>query len=243
MTKIGCIIIDDENPARALVKAFIAKKGNFEVLAEAGNGFDAVKMIDELKPDLIFLDIQMPKLTGFEVLELIHHHPKVIFTTAYDQFAVKAFEENAVDYLLKPFSFSRFSKALDRVTEPRVNESNYIIEKINRSSELKRVVVKEGNSINVIKLSEIKYLQANDDYVIIKSGGKEYVKHQTMNFYENTLPSDMFIRIHRSTIINIQEIKKLIHIAKENYEIELQDGDRLRVSKSNIKKVKELINL
>ena len=241
MKNISCIIIDDENPARNLIKIFLEKKGNLDVVAEANNGFDAVKIIDEYKPDLIFLDIQMPKLNGFEVLELIHHKPKVIFTTAYDQYALKAFEENAVDYLLKPFTYERISKSIDRVFIPgQTNAENEVTEIAN--PELKRIVVKEGNSIQVITFPEIRCIQANDDYVIIKTEKGEFIKNQTMNHYEKTLPESIFMRVHRSSIINISSIKKLIHIAKENYEIELNSGDRVKVSKSNLKKVKDLIN-
>ncbi|MCK5781660.1 MAG: response regulator [Flavobacteriales bacterium] len=241
MKKLSCIIIDDENPARGLVKAFLSKKGGLELVAEANNGFDAVKLIDDLKPELVFLDIQMPKLNGFEVLELIKHKPKVIFTTAYDNYAIKAFEENAVDYLLKPFSFDRFSKAIDRVV---VDDNNSVLDDnhIDVFKSISRIVVKEGSSIQVIQNSDINYIQSNDDYVIINSKKGEYVKNKTMNYFEEVLPSAMFLRIHRSIIINIYEIKSLIHIAKENYEIELIDGSRHRISKSNIKRVKELIS-
>ena len=240
MKNISCIIIDDENPARKLINVFIEKKGNMNVVAEASNGFEAVKLIDEHKPDLIFLDIQMPKLNGFEVLELIHHKPKVIFTTAYDQYALKAFEENAVDYLLKPFSYERISKSLDRVfSAENTNVKNEATEITN--PELKRIVVKEGSSIQVITFPEIISLQANDDYVIIKTEKGEFIKNQTMNHYEKTLPESIFMRVHRSSIININFLKRLIHIAKENYEIELTSGERIKVSKSNLKKVKDLI--
>lgn len=241
MKNITCIIIDDENPARKLVKVFLDKKGTLDVIAEASDGSEAVKLIDKLKPDLIFLDIQMPKLNGFEVLELIHHKPKVIFTTAYDQYALKAFEENAIDYLLKPFSYDRISKSIDRISNSENNKSENITpEKLN--TELKRIVVKDGTTIQVINFDDIISIQANDDYVIIKTKKGEFVKNQTMSHYEKTLPENLFIRVHRSSIININSIKKLIHIAKENYELELIDGDKIKVSKSNIKKVKELIN-
>jgi len=241
MKSITCIIIDDENPARSLIKAFLQKTDNINILAEVNNGFDAVKEIDKLKPDFIFLDIQMPKLNGFEVLELIHHKPKVIFTTAYDEFALKAFEENAVDYLLKPFSFDRFSKSLERIQNIEITNTNKHDSKIPNPN-IKRIVVKEGATIQVIQFDEITHIQSNDDYVIIKTIKGEFVKNQTMNHYEKTLPKDIFIRIHRSSIINITGIKKLIHISKENYEIELSNKERVKVSKSNIKKVKDLIS-
>lgn len=241
MKKISCIIIDDENPARKLIDTFLIKKGGLEVVAQANNGYEAVKLIDEYKPDLVFLDIQMPKLNGFEVLELIHHKPKVIFTTAYDKYALKAFEENAVDYLLKPFTYERISKSIDRVFSSEENiENNKTIEIPNR--ELKRIVVKEGNSIQVIYFAEIMSIQANDDYVIIKTEKGEFIKNQTMNHYEKTLPESIFIRVHRSSIINLNYLKRLIHLAKESYEIELSNGERVKVSKSNLKKVRDLIN-
>lgn len=240
MKKITCAIIDDENIARSLIKVFVENIDDVEVIAEASNGFDAVKLIDDKKPDLVFLDIQMPKLNGFEVLELIHHKPKVIFTTAYDQYALKAFEENAVDYLLKPFSFDRISESISRIILSDNTPQNDKSEGIN--TEIKRIVVKEGSTIRVINFPEIKCIQSNDDYVIIKTTKGEFLKTQTMNHYENNLPKNVFTRVHRSSIINIDFIKRLIHIAKENYEIELNDGERVRVSKSNIRKLKELIN-
>ena len=240
MKKITCVIIDDENLARNLIKAFLEKIDEVEVIAEASNGFDAVKLIDEKKPDLIFLDIQMPKLNGFEVLELIHHKPKVIFTTAYDQYALKAFEENAIDYLLKPFSFDRIRESVSRIIDDADTSKNDKSEVIN--NEIKRIVVKEGTTIKVINFPEIKCIHSSDDYVIIKTSKGEFLKNQTMNHYENNLPKNIFIRVHRSSIININFIKSLIHIAKENYEIELNDGERVKVSKSNIRKIKELIN-
>lgn len=241
MKKISCIIIDDENPARKLINIFLEKKGNMDVVAEASNGFEAVKLIDEHKPDLIFLDIQMPKLNGFEVLELIHHKPKVIFTTAYDQYALKAFEENAVDYLLKPFTYDRINKSLDRIFNVEIADLKKDVAEVTNPV-LKRIVVKEGSSIQVITFPEIKSIQANDDYVIIKTEKGEFIKNQTMNHYEKTLPESIFIRVHRSNIINITFLKRLIHIAKESYEIELTDGERIKVSKSNLKKVKDLIS-
>ena len=239
MNNISCIIIDDENPARKLVRLFLEKRGNLNIVAEAKDGFEAVKLIDEHKPDLIFLDIQMPKLNGFEVLELIHHKPKVIFTTAYDQYALKAFEENAIDYLLKPFSYDRISKSLERVFDSTINSDDIVKTEIN--TELKRIVVKEGSTIQVLNFSEIICIQSNDDYVIIKTENSEFIKNQTMNHYEKTLPSDVFMRVHRSSIVNISFIKKLNHVSKENYELELNNGEKIKVSKSNIKKVKELI--
>ena len=240
MKRITCVIIDDENLARNLIKVFLEKIDEVEVVAEASNGFDAVKVIDEQKPDLILLDIQMPKLNGFEVLELIHHKPKVIFTTAYDQYALKAFEENAVDYLLKPFSFERISRSISRILNSDETSKGDKHEEINH--EIRRIVVKEGSTIQVINFPDIKCIHSNDDYVIIKTTKGEFLKNQTMNHYENNLPKSVFIRVHRSSIININFIKSLIHIAKENYEIELNDGERIKVSKGNIKKVKELIN-
>jgi len=241
MNKIKCLIIDDEPKARELIKIFLSKIDYAEILGEAKNGLEAVKLIEDLKPDLIFLDIQMPKLTGFEVLELIQHKPQIIFTTAYDEYALKAFEENATDYLLKPFSFERFKESIERVNnnqktiEPRNN-------KISPNPKLRRIVVKEGNNINLINFDEIESLRASDDYVIIKTDNAEFVKNQTMNHYEESMCDGNFIRVHRSSIVNIDKIKSMAHVAKENYELIMLSGERIKISKSNIKKIKEILN-
>ncbi|MCD4773788.1 MAG: LytTR family DNA-binding domain-containing protein [Bacteroidales bacterium] len=241
--KISCLIIEDEKPARDLIKSYLSNYKNIELLAECKNGFEGIKAINEYKPDIIFLDIQMPKLSGFEMLELLDEVPEVIFTTAYDQFAIKAFEMNAVDYLMKPFSRERFSQSLEKAITRIKNETNNqvkpLIDHINKNKEiLDKIVVKSGSKVDVISLNEIINIEAEDDYVMIYTKNKRYLKKETMNYYEKHLPPSDFIRIHRSNIVKINQIKQIEHYAKENYLVILTNGSKLKVSKSRLKELK-----
>ena len=241
--KISCLIIEDEKPARDLIKNYLIKYENIEFLGECKNGFEGIKAIGEYKPDIIFLDIQMPKLTGFEMLELLDEIPEVIFTTAYDQFAIKAFELNAVDYLMKPFSRDRFSQSLDKAVSRIIsNTKNQVKPLINHISETKetldRIVVKTGSKVTVLSLDEIINIEAEDDYVMIYTKDNRFLKNETMNYYEKHLPSLDFIRIHRSSIVKINQIKHIEHYAKENYLVILANGSKLKVSKSRLKELK-----
>ena len=241
--KITCLIVEDEKPARDLIKNYLKKIDNIELLAECKNGFEGIKAINEFKPDIIFLDIQMPKLTGFEMLELLDELPEVIFTTAYDQFAIKAFEMNAVDYLMKPFSKDRFyqsvEKAIYRIINKKANNVKPLIENIIETKEtLDKIVVKTGSTVSVLSLDEIIRIEAEDDYVMIYTNSRRFLKKETMNYYEKHLPPSDFIRIHRSSIVKINQIKKIEHYAKENYLVILTDGSKLKVSKSRLKELK-----
>ena len=241
--KITCLIVEDEKPARDLIKNYLKKIDNIELLAECKNGFEGIKAINEFKPDIIFLDIQMPKLTGFEMLELLDELPEVIFTTAYDQFAIKAFEMNAVDYLMKPFSKDRFyqsvEKAIYRIINKKANNVKPLIENIIETKEtLDKIVVKTGSTVSVLSLDEIIRIEAEDDYVMIYTNNRRFLKKETMNYYEKHLPPSDFIRIHRSSIVKINQIKKIEHYAKENYLVILTDGSKLKVSKSRLKELK-----
>lgn len=244
--KISAIIIDDETLARELVKKYLSYHQNIEIAAECSNGFDAVKKISELKPDIIFLDIQMPKINGFEMLELVENPPIIIFTTAYDQYAIKAFEVNAVDYLLKPFSQDRFDEALNKAFSLLENK-NLQAEKIKelvkthdkKNEPLERIVVKDGSEISIIPVEEIRLLEAQDDYVMIHTQQKKYLKQKTMKYFEENLNPSDFIRIHRSFIVAAKEIKKIELNEKENYQIILADKKKLPLSKSGHSKLKE----
>jgi two-component system, LytTR family, response regulator len=244
---IKVIIIEDEQPARDLVKHYLSSHSNIEVIGEFADGFSGLKGINELKPDLIFLDIQMPKLTGFELLELLDEYPQIIFTTAFDQFALKAFEMNAVDYLLKPFSQERFDQAVSKVSEQK--EKLGISEKVKKLSEhvaenielLDRVVVKTGSKIKVIPVDQILYVESQDDYVMIYTTDGKYLKQQTMKYFEQHLDPKNFIRIHRSYIANIDAIKQLELYEKNAYVAVLSNGAKLKVSDSGYKVLKSVM--
>lgn len=247
--KIRTIIIDDESLARDIIKAYLKKFEQLELIQECSNGFDGVKSINELKPDLVFLDIQMPKLTGFEMLELIDHYPAIIFTTAFDQYALKAFEVNAADYLLKPFSEERFAEALSRIKNKLRNEpdSQKQIEELSSFREkpdayLERIAVKSAQKISVVQCQKIKFIEAQDDFVMIYTDDSKYLKKQTLKYFEENLDPSQFIRIHRSYVINNSFIKQIELFEKESYKLILTDGSKLPISKTGYQKLKELLS-
>ncbi len=248
--KLRAIIVEDESPARELVKAFLKSHENIELLTECSDGFSGVKAINENKPDLVFLDIQMPKLTGFEVLELLDEMPEIIFTTAFDQYAIKAFELSAVDYLMKPFSKRRFDEAIDKVYsrlhQKRESAENLqtLAKKVKEDTkEIERLFVKTGNKIDVVVVPDIIRIEALDDYVEIFTAEKKYVKKETMNFLEQSLPEETFVRVHRSSIINVNYMKKMERYGKESYIVILKDGSKVNVSKSRTKELKQLLGI
>ncbi|MEW6508529.1 MAG: LytTR family transcriptional regulator DNA-binding domain-containing protein [Bacteroidota bacterium] len=247
--KIRALIIDDEKLARDIVRTYLSKYASIEIIGECTNGFDAVKMISEDKPDLIFLDIQMPKLTGFEMLEIIEDPPIIIFTTAFDQYALKAFEVNATDYLLKPFSEERFAEAVSKAVKQIDNKSESdkkldgLLKHIeNREEFLERIVIKSGQKILIIPVKDIKYLEAQDDYVMIYSEKGNFLKQKTMKYFEENLDPAEFIRIHRSYIVNILNVKQIELMEKETFNTLLYDGKKLPVSKSGYQTLKELLD-
>lgn len=244
---IRTIIVEDEELARNLLKTYLKGFDNIELLCECENGFEGVKMINELKPDLVFLDIQMPKITGFEMLELLDHKPEIIFTTAYDQYALKAFEFNAADYLLKPFSKDRLAAALDKVIErfQKQESPGEIIDSIinfPKGEFLDRVVVKDRHKINIIPVDKIRYIESMDDYVMIYTKEGRHIKQKTMKYFENSLNPNEFIRIHRSYIVKVEEIGEIQQYEKESFIVILHDKTKLKVSKSGYKKIKEILN-
>ncbi len=248
--KILAIIIEDEQPARDLLKAYLQTHDEVEMVAECENGFDGIKTIAEYRPDLIFLDIQMPKLTGFEMLELLDEYPEIIFTTAYDEFALRAFELNAVDYLMKPFSKTRFDQALEKVFTRLKSKShqNEVLEKLKEqvresSGPQERFFVKTGNHIDIIPVEEITHVEAQDDYVEFHTSKGRFLKKETMTQLEQQLPPDKFLRVHRSHIIRLDKMEKLEKYGKESYIVILKDGTRVQVSKSRIKSLKEQLGI
>ena len=244
------IIIDDEALARDLVRSYLENYADIEILGEYSDGFQGLKAINELQPDLVFLDVQMPKLTGFEMLELLDKPCNIVFTTAYNEYAIKAFEHNAVDYLLKPFSKERFEDAVMKVKE-RVSNSTIgeeEIEKIkshNDSSNelLTRVVVKSRNKIDVLAIGQIKYFEAQDDYVMIYTKEGRYLKQKTMKYFETHLNPDEFCRIHRSYLVKIDQISQLQPYEKDHWIVILKSGESLKVSRNGFKILKQKLEI
>jgi two-component system LytT family response regulator len=243
---IRTILIDDEEPARIILREYLSAFPDIEITAECSNGFDAVKTIGELDPDLIFLDIQMPKLNGFEVLELIEQQPAVIFATAYDQYALRAFEVHAADYLLKPFSAERLAEALDRVRERIKKHDKLPLQPIIAAARinaipLERVLIKEGSKVHVIPVDRIDYIEAQDDYISIKTEGKSCLKQQRMAEMEKALDQTKFVRVHRSYILNIERIARIELYAKDSRMAILKDGTKLLISRSGYDKLKTML--
>ncbi len=247
--EIKTIIIDDEEPARNLIASFLKDFPEIKIISLCADGFEGVKQINELMPDLVFLDIQMPKLTGFEVVELIEHKPKIIFSTAFDQYAVKAFDANAVDYLLKPYSKERFKKAIEKVLAALENADvpadnkkiNEIAEAQNET--LHRIAIKSGTKIFVLPIEQIHYIEADGDYVKVHTKDNSYLKEKTMRYFENNLPQNEFIRIHRSYIINLNEIQRIEQFDKENHIVLLKSGANLKTSNAGYKALKAALSL
>ena len=243
------ILIDDEPLARAIVKEYLQRHPAIEIAAECNDGFEGVKAILQYRPDLIFLDIQMPKINGFEMLELVEEPPAVIFTTAFDEYAIKAFETHAVDYLLKPFSQERFDKAIEKylnqqgLQQQAMATEHLLREGIKLPSQADRIVVKNGGKIKIIPLAAIYYLEAADDYVKVYTGEGYLLKNKTMGFYEKTLPADRFVRIHRSYLVNIQEITRIDPYEKESYVAILKSGAQLPVSRAGYARLKDVLGL
>jgi two-component system LytT family response regulator len=244
--RMTAVIVDDEELARAILREYLAAHPEVEIVAECSNGFEAVKAVSELAPDLLFLDIQMPKLNGFEVLELIGQGPAVVFVTAYDQYALRAFEVHAVDYLLKPFTLERLSEALDRARQRMERHEaspvpGLLKETRAAAKPIERLLIKDGAKVHVIPVEKIDYIEAQDDYVGIRAGGKEYLKQDTMAELESLLDPERFIRIHRSYILNIDRLMRLEPYAKDSRVAVLSDGTQLPVSRAGFARLKPLL--
>lgn len=240
----SAIIIDDEPLARDIVNEYL-KGMPLQVVAQCGDGFEGLKAIQQLNPDLIFLDVQMPKINGFEMLELTDNPPAVIFTTAYDEFAIRAFEQNAVDYLLKPFSKERFDKALDKFFHADINAAlRPVLNQAAESPQQKnRIVVKDGTRIKIIPVSKVYYIEAADDYVKIVCADGNFLKKQTMSFYQNALFSFNFVRIHRSYIVNTMLITAINPYEKDTHIVKLSTGQQLPASRNGLSKLKSVLGI
>lgn len=244
--KIRTLIIDDESLARDLLRTFLQAHPQIEIIGECEHGFDGLDKIDTMKPDLVLLDIQMPKLTGLEMIELLSYQPHIIFTTAYDQYALKAFELSAVDYLLKPFAKDRLFDAIEKVKQRMFNQ-----EKINLNEELspllsvpvkQRIVVKDKQRVVVVPVEDIFHFEALDDYVLLHTKQARYIKQCTMKSLEESLDKQQFVRVHRSHLVQVAYIAHLEQAATDSYAVLLKNGKQVRVSKSGYKRLKEILD-
>jgi len=243
---IRTILIDDEALARDIVKHYLKAFPEVEIVAECSDGFEGLKAIAQHQPDLIFLDIQMPKISGFEMLELVENRPAVIFTTAFDEYAIKAFEVNAVDYLLKPIEQGRFEQAMQKLPAKlaKGDNSQELLETASLSpAQNNRVVVKNAGVIKIIPVEAIHYLEADDDYVKLSTTEGNFQKNKTMSFFEQTLDGAQFIRIHRSYIINLAQVTKIELKEKDSYVVLLKSGIWLPVSKTGYVKLKAALGI
>src|SRR5262245_9703054 len=237
MTKLKIAVVDDEELARKLLREYLEELDDVEIVAECANGFEAVKAVADLKPDLLLLDIQMPRLDGFEVLELVGREVGVVFVTAYDKYALRAFEVHAVDYLLKPFSPERLREALARArkrlgAKQQLPPTELVAAARAPGMHLERVAIRDGANVYVVPVSKIDYVEAQDDYVCFRSEGKGLLKQQTLGDVESALDPAQFVRVHRSYILNIDRLAKLELYAKDSHAAILRDGTRLPVSRS-----------
>jgi two-component system, LytTR family, response regulator len=241
--RIRVVIVDDEEPARLALRQDLAALDDVEVVAECANGFEAVKAVGELRPDVILLDVQMPKLDGFEVLELIGGEVPVIFVTAYDEFAIKAFDVHAVDYLLKPVAQGRLQAALDRArARTTAGPSPAVLKASARApGSLERVVIRDGAQVHVVAADKIDYVEAQDDYVGIRTAGRTLLKEQTLGDLETQLDGRRFVRIHRSYLLNIERLARVELYAKDSRLAILADGTKLPVSRAGYQRLQQLL--
>lgn len=246
---INCVIIDDEPLARSVVKEYLSAHPQLNVVAECNDGFEGVKAVMQHKPELIFLDIQMPKISGFEMLELLDPMPAVIFTTAFDEYALKAFELHAADYLLKPFSRDRFNNAVKKWLNARGSKDNAagvtaLQQEVQRQPEEKeRVVVKMNGEIRIIPAADIYYIEAFDDYVKIFTKDNWFLKKKTMNYFESTLDNKKFLRAHRSFLINLSHLTRIEPYEKGSHIALLKNGSKIPLSRSGYSRLKEVLGI
>lgn len=240
------ILIDDEPLARTILNEYLAQYPGIQVVQECGDGFEGVKAIGQHLPDLIFLDIQMPKINGFEMLELIENPPPVIFTTAFDEYAIKAFESHAIDYLLKPFGKERFDKAMKKwlANKSSPQQTQQLLESpLRQSEDQQRIVVRKGANILIIPIQKVHYLEAYDDYVKIHTAEGFHLKKKTMGSYEIILNPRQFVRVHRSYLINVQELTRIEPMEKDSHVALLKNGTTIPLSQSGYSRLKEVLGI
>lgn len=243
---LRALLVDDEELARQLLREYLASQPDVEIVGECGNGFDAVKAIQELQPDVVFLDVQMPKLDGFEVLELIQTRAAIVFVTAYDQYATKAFDAAAVDYLLKPFDETRFQTALGRVRRRLAENAPAALDAAQLRNAAKtpgqfaeRIVVKDGTRVHIIPIKQLDFVEAQEDYVAIHSAGKTYLKQQTISSLEESLNPSQYIRVHRSYIVSLEQVSKIEPYSKDSRIAVLKSGAQVPVSRTGYLRLRE----
>lgn len=239
------VIVDDEPLARGVMRELLGAHADVEIVAECANGFEAVKAVSELKPDVLLLDVQMPKLDGFEVLDLIGGETDVIFVTAYDQYAIRAFEVHAIDYLLKPFSPERLAEALGRARERQGSRTKpadaLVAETRAQHAPLERILIRDRSDVHVVPVQKIDWIESQDDYVSIRTGGKSYLKEQTLGELESLLDAAAFVRIHRRYILNLSRLSKIELGAKDARIAILTDGTQLPISRTGYARLRELL--
>jgi two-component system LytT family response regulator len=249
MNPVSVIIVDDEAPARELIKHYLHGYPEVQLIGEANNGFEALKIMKENSPQLVFLDIQMPKLTGFEMVDLIDNPPAIIFSTAYDRYAIRAFELNAIDYLLKPYTKERFDvaiqKAFSKIESGSSDKSKLhsLHETIAQHDELVRIAVKDRQQIHIVPVNDINFIEADGDYVKLHTEQGSFLKEKTMKYFEANLSSLQFIRIHRSYIVNVDQVAKIELYEKENYRVHLKNGTVLKAGVNGYKALKNAVRL
>ena len=246
MSKV--ILIDDEPLARSVLAEYLQEHPYLEIVQQCGDGFDGIKAIQQLQPDLVFLDVQMPKINGFEMLELLDNPPSIIFTTAFDEYAIRAFEAHAVDYLLKPFSQERFNKAIEKWKEQqpghKKNNTEALLETASHSPlQSDRIVVKTGSKIKIIPVLDVQFLEAADEYVKIHTAEGYFLKKKTMNFFEQSLPQQQFARCHRSYMVNISQITRIEPYERDNFVAIIRSGAQVPVSRTGYVRLREVLGL
>lgn len=240
---IKTIVIDDEPLARFVVREHLQRHPQFDIVQECGDGFDGLKAIQQQQPQLLFLDVQLPKINGFEMLELLEVPPTVIFTTAYDEYALKAFEANAIDYLLKPFAAERFDKALQKFLQQDQSKTATVFQNPILPEQLQRIVVKTNGKIKIIPIADIHYLEAADDYVKIYTADGHFLKNKTLAYFEQWLDAKQFVRVHRSYMVHVSQISRLEPYVKESYMAVLKSLAQVPVSKNGYQKLKLVLGI
>lgn len=244
MQTINAIIVDDEELGRSIIQEYLGDHPQVQIVAECRDAHQALDAIDKHHPDLVFLDIQMPEINGFELLEMLDEHPRIIFSTAYDQYALKAFEINAVDYLLKPYDAERFNLALERAIHSIQSDQGQddtikkLLQSIQTSSQfMERLLIKQAGRIVIITCKEISSVKAMDDYAEISTPKESYLIQHSLNHLEERLDPDQFVRVHRSYIVNIDAIRDIVAFSGSRYKLFLKDGNEIFVSRSGYKKL------
>ncbi|HZL85385.1 MAG TPA: LytTR family DNA-binding domain-containing protein [Candidatus Krumholzibacteria bacterium] len=243
--RIRAILVDDEELARTVLRELLAAHADVDIVCECANGFEAVKMVSELAPDLVFLDVQMPKLNGFEVLELLDRDVAVIFTTAYDTYALQAFEVHAVDYLLKPFGDDRLAAALVEARRRIQGREKLPVAALAAAARphgaLERILIRDGTRVHILPTGNVDYVEAQDDYILFHAGGKQHIKLDTLSSLETQLDPQRFVRIHRSYLLNIERLARVEPYAKDSRIAILHDGTKLPVSRSGYARLSALL--